>query len=92
MRSWHTVADFQRSGQRQLRASLRSARECLAGYPAGRSRAKKTVAAFLDSLERRTLDAGGLQAAPLLEQAGLLQMCLARNGAGVDLALGAEVR
>lgn len=54
--------------------------------------AKATVAAFLESLELRTLDAGGLQAAPILESAGLLLMGLARNGAGFDLALGAEVR
>ena len=53
--------------------------------------AKATVAAFLESLELRTLDAGGLQAASILESAGLLLMGLARNGAGFDLALGAEV-
>ncbi|WP_457111997.1 hypothetical protein [Marmoricola sp. URHA0025 HA25] len=34
---------------------------------------------------------GRRQAAPLLEQAGLLLMGLARNGAGFELALGAEV-
>ena len=54
--------------------------------------AKATVATFLESLELRTLDAGGLQAASILESAGLLLMGLARNGAGFDLALGAEVR
>lgn len=54
--------------------------------------AKSTVAAFLGSLELRTLDAGGLQAASILESASLLLMGLARNGAGFDLALGAEVR
>ena len=54
--------------------------------------AKATLAAFLESLELRPLDAGGLPAAPLLEQAALLLMGLARNGAGFDLALGAEVR
>lgn len=54
--------------------------------------AKSAVAAFLESLELRTLDAGGLQAAPLLESAGLLLMGLARNGAGFEIALGAEVR
>ena len=53
--------------------------------------AKATLGAFLDSLELRPLDAGGLPAAPLLEQAALLLMGLARNGAGFDLALGAEV-
>ncbi len=55
------------------------------------SEAKATVTAFLDSLGLRTLDAGGLQAASILESAGLLLMGLARNGAGFDLALGAEV-
>jgi predicted dinucleotide-binding enzyme len=54
--------------------------------------AKATVGAFLGSLELRPLDAGGLQAAGLLEQAGLLLMGLARNGAGFELALGAQVR
>ncbi|MEO7070506.1 MAG: NAD(P)-binding domain-containing protein [Nostocoides sp.] len=53
--------------------------------------AKSSVAAFLESLQLRTLDAGGLQAASILESAGLLLMGLARNGAGFDLALGAEV-
>lgn len=53
--------------------------------------AKATLGKFLNSLELRPLDAGGLQAAPLLEQAGLLLMGLARNGAGFELALGAEV-
>ena len=53
--------------------------------------AKSTVAEFLESLELRTLDAGELQAASLLESASLLLMGLARNGAGFDLALGAEV-
>jgi predicted dinucleotide-binding enzyme len=54
--------------------------------------AKATLGVFLDSLELRPLDAGGLPAAALLEQAGLLLMGLSRNGAGFDLALGAEVR
>ena len=53
--------------------------------------AKSKVAEFLESLELRTLDAGELQAASLLESASLLLMGLARNGAGFDLALGAEV-
>ena len=52
--------------------------------------AKTAVAAFLDSIDLRTRDAGGLAAAPLLESAGLLLMGLARNGGGFDLALGAE--
>jgi predicted dinucleotide-binding enzyme len=53
--------------------------------------AKTAVAVFLDSLELRTLDTGGLQAASILESAGLLLMGLARNGAGFDLALAANV-
>lgn len=53
--------------------------------------AKEMVAAFLDSVDLRPLDAGGLQAAAILESASLLLMGLARNGAGFELALGAEV-
>jgi 8-hydroxy-5-deazaflavin:NADPH oxidoreductase len=53
--------------------------------------AKATVAMFLESLELRTLDAGGLQAASILESASLLLMGVARNGAGFDLALGVDV-
>ncbi len=64
----------------------------LAAFIAGDSvEAKATFGTFLDSLDLRPLDAGGLQAAPLLEQAALLLMGLARNGAGFELALGAEV-
>ena len=54
--------------------------------------AKSEVGAFLDSVDLRPLDAGGLQAARLLESAGLLLMGVARHGAGFELALGAEVR
>lgn len=53
--------------------------------------AKAILAAFLESLELRALDVGGLQAAPILEQTGLLLMGLARHGAGFDVALGATV-
>jgi predicted dinucleotide-binding enzyme len=53
--------------------------------------AKARVAAFLKSLDMRPLDAGGLEMAYVLEWAGILLMGLARNGAGFDLALGAEV-
>ena len=53
--------------------------------------AKATLAKFLESLELRALDVGGLEAAPILESAGLLLMGLARNGAGFDLALAAPV-
>ena len=54
--------------------------------------AKAGVAAFLESLGTRPLDAGGLEMAHALEWAGLLLVGLARNGAGFDIALGADVR
>jgi len=54
--------------------------------------AKSALAAFLESVELRPFDTGGLQAASILESASLLLMGLARNGAGFDVALGAEVR
>jgi predicted dinucleotide-binding enzyme len=53
--------------------------------------AKARVAAFLESMDLRPLDAGGLDMTYALEWAGILLMGLARNGAGFDLALGAEV-
>lgn len=51
--------------------------------------AKAQVAAFLESLGLRALDAGGLEMASALEWAGLLLVGVARNGGGFDLALGA---
>lgn len=54
--------------------------------------AKAQVAALLQSLGFRPLDAGGLEMAHALEWAGLLLVGLARNGAGFDLALGADNR
>ena len=65
--------------------------------PAGRvlrrrqRRGEGTFAAFLESLDMRPLDAGGLEMTYVLEWAGILLMGLARNGAGFDVALGAEV-
>ncbi len=53
--------------------------------------AKAPVAAFLDSLGLRPRDAGGLHMAHALEWAGLLLVGLASNGAGFDIALGADV-
>jgi predicted dinucleotide-binding enzyme len=53
--------------------------------------AKARVTAFLESIELRPRDAGGLEMAYVLEWAAILLMGLARNGAGFDLALGAEV-
>ena len=51
--------------------------------------AKARVAAFLESLDMRPFDAGGLEMAYVLEWAGILLVGLARNGAGFDIALGA---
>jgi predicted dinucleotide-binding enzyme len=53
--------------------------------------AKAQVAAFLQSIGLRPLDTGGLQMASVLEWTGILLMGLARNGAGFNLALSAEV-
>jgi predicted dinucleotide-binding enzyme len=56
------------------------------------SEAKARVSAFLESVKMRPLDAGGLDMAYALEWSGILLVGLARNGAGFDLALRAEVR
>lgn len=53
--------------------------------------AKARFAAFLTSLDMRPLDVGGLEMTHVLEWAGILLMGLARNGAGFDVALSAEV-
>jgi 8-hydroxy-5-deazaflavin:NADPH oxidoreductase len=53
--------------------------------------AKAAVAAFLESMEMRPLDTGGLEMAYVLEWAAILLMGLARSGAGFDLSLGADV-
>jgi 8-hydroxy-5-deazaflavin:NADPH oxidoreductase len=53
--------------------------------------AKKRFAAFLESLDMRPLDAGGLEMTYVLEWTGILLMGLAGNGAGFDIALGAEI-
>jgi predicted dinucleotide-binding enzyme len=52
--------------------------------------AKASIAAFLQSLDMRPLDAGGLEMAHALEWAGILLVGVARNGAGFDIALGAQ--
>jgi predicted dinucleotide-binding enzyme len=52
--------------------------------------AKASIAAFLQSLDMRPLDAGGLEMAHALEWAGILLVGVARNGAGFDIALGAK--
>jgi predicted dinucleotide-binding enzyme len=53
--------------------------------------AKAPFAAFLQSLDMRPLDVGGLEMTYVLEWVGILIMGLARNGAGFDVALGAEI-
>ncbi len=53
--------------------------------------ARARFATFLESLDLRPLDAGGIEMAYVLEWAGILLMGLARNGGGFDLALGAQV-
>jgi 8-hydroxy-5-deazaflavin:NADPH oxidoreductase len=53
--------------------------------------AKAPFAAFLQSLDMRPLDVGGLEMTFVLEWVGILLMGLARNGAGFDVALGAEI-
>ncbi len=54
--------------------------------------AKADVAEFVESLNLRPLDVGGLNMAHWLEGAGLLVMGLARHGVGnFDLALGVTV-
>jgi predicted dinucleotide-binding enzyme len=54
------------------------------------SEAKTAVAAFLQSLDMRPLDAGGLDKAYALEWAGILLVGLAGNGAGFNSAFGIE--
>jgi predicted dinucleotide-binding enzyme len=51
--------------------------------------AKARVAAFMESVDMRALDAGGLGMAHALEWAGVLLVGVASNGAGFDIALGA---
>jgi 8-hydroxy-5-deazaflavin:NADPH oxidoreductase len=53
--------------------------------------ARKTFAAFLESLDFRPRDAGGLEMTYVLEWAGILIMGLAGGGAGYDIALGVEI-
>jgi 8-hydroxy-5-deazaflavin:NADPH oxidoreductase len=56
------------------------------------ARAKARVAEFIESLNLRPLDVGGLDMAHWLEAAGLLVMGLARHGVGnFDFALGVSL-
>jgi 8-hydroxy-5-deazaflavin:NADPH oxidoreductase len=61
-------------------------------FAGGNAEARARVAAFLESLDMRPLDAGGLEMAYALEWAAIVLMGLARNGGGFDLTLGAEAR
>lgn len=53
--------------------------------------AKAHVADFLKSLDMRPLDVGGLEMTYVVEWAAILLMGLARNGAGFNVALGADI-
>lgn len=59
-------------------------------YAGDSAEANARVAAFLESLGMRALDAGGLEMTHVLEWAGILLVGLARSGAGFDIALSAE--
>jgi 8-hydroxy-5-deazaflavin:NADPH oxidoreductase len=53
--------------------------------------ARTRVAQFLESLDLRPRDAGGLEMTYVLEWASILLVGLARSGAGFYIALGAEI-
>lgn len=54
--------------------------------------AKARVSTFLESLDLRPLDVGGLHMAQTLEQLGLMMIGLAKNGAGTwDIALNVDI-
>jgi predicted dinucleotide-binding enzyme len=59
-------------------------------YAGGSAEARAQVGAFLESLDLRPRDAGGLTATHALEWASILLVAVAGNGAGFDLALGAD--
>jgi len=52
--------------------------------------AKAHVAEFLESLDVRPLDVGGIEMTSVLEWVGILLVGVASNGAGFDIALGAK--
>ena len=52
--------------------------------------ARAQVAAFLESIDLRPLDAGGLRMSHALEWAGILLVGVARTGAGFDITLGVK--
>jgi predicted dinucleotide-binding enzyme len=59
-------------------------------FAGGNAAARARVAALLESLGMRPLDAGGLETTHALEWAGILIMGLARNGGGFGIALGTK--
>jgi hypothetical protein len=60
--------------------------------PLGAVGVEHEVELALKSLGMRPFDVGGLDMAYVVEWAAILLMGLARNGAGFNVALGAEVR
>jgi predicted dinucleotide-binding enzyme len=74
-----------------FRGVLAADRPLDAFFAGDNAEAKARVAAFLESLDMRAFDAGGLDKTYVLEWAGILLVGLASNGAGFDVALGAEI-
>ncbi|GAA4169230.1 NADPH-dependent F420 reductase [Gryllotalpicola koreensis] len=61
-------------------------------FAGGSAGARARFAAFLQSIGIRPLDAGGPEETYVLEWAAILLMGLARNGAGWNVALSADLR
>jgi predicted dinucleotide-binding enzyme len=59
-------------------------------FAGGEPESRARVAAFLETLDMRPLDAGGLETTHALEWAGILIMGLARNGSGFGTSLGTK--
>ena len=74
-----------------LRGVLEQGKPLDAFFAGDDAEAKAQVAAFLQSLDMRPLDAGGLGMTHVLEWAGILLVGVAGHGAGFDVALGAAV-
>jgi 8-hydroxy-5-deazaflavin:NADPH oxidoreductase len=74
-----------------LQGVLAAGKPLNAFFAGDSAEARARVGEFLESLELRPLDAGGLDMTYALEWASVLLVGLARNGAGFDLALGTEV-
>ena len=60
-------------------------------YAGDSAEAKARAADFLTSLGMRPLDVGGLEMTYVVEWAAILLMGLARNGAGFNVTLGADI-